>query len=234
MMSNFPNVDTKEIEKFDRLAQMWWDEDGPMGMLHVINPLRMDFIKKNVSLEGKKILDVGCGGGILTEALARQGAVATGIDLAEMPLKIAQQHADKSGLDIEYLAVNINDLAQEQPGTYDVVACLEVLEHVPNPKEIINSCVALLKPDGHLFFSTINRNLKALLFAIIGAEYVLRILPRGTHHYDKLIKPTELDQWAKDNSFQLREVSSFIYNPFTKTFKMRSGADVNYMTCYTR
>ena len=233
-MNNTANVDSSEIEKFDRLAQMWWDKKGPMGMLHVINPLRVNFMKKNTSLKGKKILDVGCGGGILTEALAREGAVATGIDLAPMPIKIAEQHAEKQGLSVEYLLQNVESLANERAGTYDVVACLEALEHVPDPKQIIDSCVTLLKPDGCLFFSTINRNLKALLFAIIGAEYVLRILPRGTHEYSKLIKPEEIEQWSSDNGFQLGDVASFMYNPFSKTFKMRAGADVNYMTYYKR
>jgi 2-polyprenyl-6-hydroxyphenyl methylase/3-demethylubiquinone-9 3-methyltransferase len=232
IMNEFSNVDADEIRKFDRLAKTWWDPDGAMGMLHVINPLRTNFIKKNASLKGKKVLDVGCGGGILTESLAREGAEATGIDLAETPLKIASQHAEQAGLSIEYLAKNVEDLARERPHAYDVVACCEALEHVPDPGKIIDCCAALLKPGGTLFFSTINRNLKSFLFAIIGAEYVLRMLPRGTHHYSKLIKPQEIDQWAGANGFSLADVSSFMYNPFTKTFKLKSRADVNYITCY--
>lgn len=233
-MNKSSNVDPGEIRKFDGLAQIWWDPDGPMGVLHTVNPLRTGFIRKNAPLKGKKVLDVGCGGGILTEALAREGARATGIDLAETLLKIARQHAGEAGLPIEYLSTNVGDLAHERRCAYDVVACLEMLEHVPDPKKVINSCVKLLKPDGCLFLSTINRNLKAFLLAIVGAEYVLRILPRGTHHYRKLIKPEEINQWAGENDFRLSEVSSLVYNPFTKTFKMRAGADVNYMACYRR
>lgn len=233
-MNEFSNVDPEEIRKFDGLAQIWWDPDGPMGILHVINPLRTGFIRKNTPLKGKRVLDVGCGGGILSEALAREGATLTGIDLAETPLKIARQHAGEAGLSIEYLAADVGDLAHERRGAYDVVACLEVLEHVPDPKGVIDCCVKLLKPDGCLFLSTINRNLKAFLLAIVGAEYVLRILPRGTHHYAKLIKPEEINRWVGDNGFWLSEVSSLRYNPFTKTFKMRAGAEVNYMTCYRR
>lgn len=233
-MNEFSNAAPEEIRKFDGLAQIWWDLDGPMGMLHVINPLKTGFIKKNTPLKGKKVLDVGCGGGILTEILAREGARVTGIDLAETPLKIAQQHAEKAGLSIEYLSTNVEDLAHERRHAYDVVTCLEVLEHVPDPKSVIDCCVKLLKWDGCLFFSTINRNLKAFLFAIVGAEYVLHILPRGTHHYSKLIKLGEINRWVADNGFWLSEVSSLRYNPFTKTFKMQAGADVNYMTCYRR
>lgn len=231
-MSDAANVDLEEIKKFDRLAEIWWDPNGSMGMLHVINPLRTGFITRNTQVKGKKILDVGCGGGILTEALAREGAEATGIDLAETPLKIAAQHAEKAGLSIEYLAKDVEDLARERPHYYDVVACCEALEHVPNPKKIIDCCVALLKPGGTLFFSTINRNLKSFLFAIVGAEYVLRMLPRGTHHYSKLIKPEEIDRWTVANGFSLADISSFMYNPLSKTFKLKNRADVNYITCY--
>ncbi len=231
-MSEFSNVDPEEIKKFNSLADIWWDPNGSMGMLHVVNPLRTDFIKKNTTLKGKKILDVGCGGGILTEALAREGAEATGIDLAEVPLKIAAQHAEQSGLSIEYLTKNVEDLARERPHSYDVVACCEALEHVPDPKKVIDCCATLLKPGGTLFFSTINRNLKSFLFAIVGAEYVLRMLPRGTHHYSKLIKPEEIDRWVGGNGFSLADISSFMYNPLTKTFKLKARADVNYITCY--
>jgi len=233
-MDEFSNVDPGEIRKFDALAEIWWDPDGPMGILHVINPLRTAFIRRNAPLKGKKVLDVGCGGGILTETLAREGASVTGIDLAEMPLKIARKHAEEAGLPIEYLSTSVGDLCHERPRGYDVVACLEALEHVPDPKRVIECCVKLLKPDGCLFFSTINRNLKSFLFAIVGAEYVLRMLPRGTHTYRKLIKPEEMNQWVGEHGFRLSEGSSFQYNPITKTFKMRPGADVNYMNCYQR
>ena len=231
-MNKAANVDLEEIKKFDRLAEIWWDPDGSMGMLHVINPLRTGFIIKNADVRGKKILDVGCGGGILTESLTREGAEATGIDLAETPLKIASQHAEQAGLSIEYLAKDVEDLARERPHSYDVIACCEALEHVPDPQKIVESCVALLKPGGTLFFSTINRNLKSFLFAIIGAEYVLGMLPRGTHHYSKLIKPEEIDRWTVAKGFALADISSFMYNPLTKTFKLKSRADVNYITCY--
>jgi len=231
-MSEFTNVDPEEIRKFNRLAEIWWDPNGSMGMLHVVNPLRTGFIKKNAALKGKTVLDVGCGAGLLTEALTREGARATGIDLAEIPLKIAAQHAEQSGLSIEYLAKNVEDLARERPRSYDVVACCEALEHVPDPGKVIDCCAALLKPGGTLFFSTINRNLKSFLFAIVGAEYVLGMLPRGTHQYSKLIKPKEIDLWAGANGFSLADVSSFMYNPLTKKFKLKSRADVNYITCY--
>lgn len=233
-MSQQNNVDLNEIDKFSKLANLWWDTQGKMGMLHVINPLRMSFIEKHAELAGRKVLDVGCGGGILTEALAKAGANATGIDLAKTPLEVAKQHAEKEGLTIDYRYESSSDLVKTHAGKFDVIACLEMLEHVPDPSAIIKDCVQLLKPDGHIFFSTINRNFKSYLFAILGAEYVLRIMPKGTHEYKKLIRPTELEQWGRDHGLVLKETSSFIYNPIKKTFKLKDKADVNYITHFVR
>lgn len=224
------NVDADEIKKFSNLAKLWWDPTGKMGMLHVINPLRMSFIKDHAELAGKKVLDVGCGGGILSEALARAGAHVTAIDLAEAPLKIARQHAKQEGLDIDYRYENISDLLKSHAGEFDVIACLEMLEHVPDPSAIVRDCAQLLKPNGHVFFSTINRNIKAFLFAILGAEYILRIMPKGTHTYSKLIRPQELENFGRNNNLTPMETSSFIYNPFKKTFRLEKKADVNYIT----
>ncbi len=223
------NVDPAEIEQFTRLANIWWDTKGSMGLLHSVNPLRVGFIEEAITLKNLNVLDIGCGGGILTEALAKAGANVTGIDLAKMPLEIAKQHAEKSKLNIDYRLQSAEDLAKEYPGHFDVVICLETLEHVPDPKKMITTCAALLKPKGHTFFSTINRTIKAYLFAILGAEYVLRIMPKGTHHYKKLIRPTELTDWAEINKLHLQKTSSFMYNPLQKSFKLRPGADVNYI-----
>ena len=233
-MSPHNNVDSNEIDKFSKLAKLWWDTNGKMGMLHVINPLRMSFIEKHTGLANKKVLDVGCGGGILTEALAKAGADATGIDLAEAPLEVAKQHAKQQGFNIDYRYESVAELSKKHAGEFDVIACLEMLEHVPDPAAIIKECVKLLKPNGHIFFSTINRNLKAYLFAILGAEYILRIMPKGTHSYDKLIRPAELEQWGRDNDLVLTKTSSFIYNPIKKTFKLKDIVDVNYITHFVR
>ena len=233
-MNEFSNVDADEIKKFDRLAEIWWDPNGAMGMLHVVNPLRTNFIKKNASLKGKKVLDVGCGGGILTESLAREGAEATGIDLAETPLKIASQHAEQAGLSIEYLAKNVEDLARERPHAYDVVACCEALEHVPDPGKIIDCCAALLKPGGTLFFSTINRNLKSFLFAIIGAEYILGLVRRGTHTYGKFIKPAELGGWTADSGLAFKDLTGLHYNPILRKYSTGGNTHVNYLMHYRK
>lgn len=233
-MSQSDNVDLNEIDKFSNLAKLWWDTTGKMGMLHVINPLRMAFIEKHTDLANRRVLDVGCGGGILTEALAKAGAHVTGIDLAKTPLEVAKQHAKQEGLDIDYRYESVSNLQKKHTGKFDVIACLEMLEHVPDPSMIIKDCVQLLKPDGHIFFSTINRNFKAYLFAIIGAEYILRIMPKGTHSYKKLIRPAELQRWALDNGLVLTKISSFMYNPIKKSFKLKDKADINYITHFVR
>ena len=233
-MSQFTNTDTEEIKKFDNVAQIWWDPNGEMGTLHTINPLRMKFITDVVSLSGQKVLDVGCGGGILTEALAKCGARATGIDLSGDSIEAARLHARQQGLQIEYRYENIEDTAARHTGEFDVITCMEMLEHVPEPGKVIAACARLLKPGGHAFFSTINRTLKAFLFVIIGGEYILRLLPRGTHTYNKLIRPVELKQWARESGLNFRRLSSLLYNPFTGRFKVAEVEDNNYFVHFVK
>lgn len=233
-MSQFTNTDTEEIKKFDNVAQIWWDPNGEMGTLHTINPLRMKFITDVVSLSGQKVLDVGCGGGILTEALAKCGARATGIDLSGDSIEAARLHARQQGLQIEYRYENIEDTAARHAGEFDVITCMEMLEHVPEPGKVIAACARLLKPGGHAFFSTINRTLKAFLFVIIGGEYILRLLPRGTHTYNKLIRPVELKQWARESGLDFRRLSSLLYNPFTGRFKVAEVEDNNYFVHFVK
>lgn len=233
-MSQFTNTDTEEIKKFDNVAQIWWDPNGEMGTLHTINPLRMKFITDVVSLSGQKVLDVGCGGGILTEALAKCGARATGIDLSGDSIEAARLHARQQGLQIEYRYENIEDTAARHAGEFDVITCMEMLEHVPEPGKVIAACAHLLKPGGHVFISTINRTPKALLFVIIGGEYILRLLPRGTHTYNKLIRPVELKQWARESGLDFRRLSSLLYNPFTGRFKVAEVEDNNYFVHFVK
>lgn len=228
------NVDVLELDKFSKLASLWWDEHGSMGMLHRINPVRFKFIADQVDVAHKQVLDVGCGGGILTETLARAGANATGIDLSNRPLEVAKLHAKTAGIKVDYRLKGCEEMAGAYPGKFDVVCCMEVLEHVPDPASTIEACAKLLKPGGYVFFSTINRSLKAFLFAIVGGEYVLRLLPRGTHSYRNLIKPSELHRWSRQSGLVLLETSSFIYSPLTGNFRLRAGADVNYITCYQK
>lgn len=224
------NVDPAEIRKFDSLASRWWDPTGDFKPLHDLNPLRSDYIEQHTRLEGAKVLDVGCGGGILTESLARKGATVTGIDMSEAPLAVARLHASSSNLDIDYRQITAEDIADTEPAQYDVVCCLEMLEHVPDPSSVICACKQLVKPGGHVFFSTINRNPKSFLFAIVGAEYVLRLLPRGTHEYQKLIRPSELHRWCREGGLDVIETLGVTYNPFDKTFALNeTDVSINYM-----
>ena len=234
-MIKFENADGREIDKFDRVSKIWWDPKGEMGALHTINPLRTKFITKNLDGFTPRILDVGCGGGILSEALAKTGAQVMGIDLSQASLEVARQHAKAQSLNIDYQYENVGDVAQKNKGKFDVVTCMEMLEHVPEPDKIVAACSRALKPGGHAFFSTINRTPKAFLFAIIGGEYILRLLPRGTHTYGKLIRPQELKSWARENDLEFVRLSSLMYNPFTRRFKFADGKeDVNYMVHFIK
>jgi len=228
-MSNI-NVDPLEIEKFQSLASRWWDRESEFKPLHDINPLRVSYIEERVGdLNGRKILDIGCGGGILAEALASKGAEVTGIDMAEMSLKVAKMHLHESGLKIDYEKIPVEEYAKSNPGRFDVITCLEMLEHVPDPTSIVNAAVSMLKPDGNLFFSTINRNPKAFALAIIGAEYILNMLPRGTHEYRKFIKPSELAKVVRNNQLGVCDTTGMTYNPITRRYKLGNDIDVNYL-----
>lgn len=223
------NVDRAEIAKFEALASRWWDRNSEFKPLHEINPLRTNWIDERVGLAGKKVLDVGCGGGILAEAMAQRGAQVTGIDMGEAPLAVARLHQLESGVSVEYEQSTTEEFAEQHAGTFDVVTCLEMLEHVPDPGSVIRACTRLLKPGGQVFFSTINRNPKSFLFAIVGAEYVLRMLPRGTHEFAKFIRPAELGGWIRDAGLDLQDITGLTYNPLTRTYKLGSDVDVNYM-----
>jgi 2-polyprenyl-6-hydroxyphenyl methylase/3-demethylubiquinone-9 3-methyltransferase len=223
------NVDAAEIAKFAKLASRWWDRNSEFKPLHDINPLRCGFIDGKVNLAGKQVLDIGCGGGILSEAMAQRGAKVTGIDMGEAPLAVARLHLLESKLDIHYEQAPAEAWAQQNPGQYDVVTCLEMLEHVPDPAAIIRACFTLLKPGGDLFVSTINRNPKAWLFAVVGAEYVLRLLPRGTHDYARFIRPSELAAWARQAGFMQGELAGMSYNPFSRVYSLGHDVDVNYL-----
>jgi len=223
------NVDQSEIAKFSALAHRWWDPNSEFKPLHAINPLRLSWIKSFVSLDGKKVVDIGCGGGILAESIAQSGADTTGIDLSEKALKVAELHALEVGANLTYRAVSAEDLAQEQPEQYDVVTCMEMLEHVPDPASVVRACAALCKPGGTLFFSTLNRSPKSYLFAIIGAEYILRLLPKGTHEYAKFIKPSELVAFTRSTGLELLGMKGLGYNPLTQVYSLSDDVDVNYM-----
>ena len=231
-----PNVDHDEVNKFAVLAARWLDRNSEFKPLHDINPLRLNYIKEQCggSLEGKRILDIGCGGGILSESLALEGASVVGIDLAEAGLEVAKLHLLESGLDIDYQFISAEELAQSESGSFDVIACLEMLEHVPDPSLIIEACSKLIKPDGQLFFSTINRNPKSYFFAIVGAEYVLNLLPKGTHHYEKFIRPSEIDEWARAYDLSISSMIGMTYNPITKKYKLGDDVSVNYIVHYMK
>lgn len=229
------NVDPAEIAKFEALAAKWWDRASEFKPLHDINPLRLNWIDERVGLAGKRVLDVGCGGGILAESMARRGATVLGIDMGEAPLAVARLHAEQDGVTgISYRRVQVEVLADEQPGSFDTVTCLEMLEHVPDPGAVVAACLKLVKPGGRVFFSTINRNPKSWLFAIVGAEYVLRMLPRGTHDYQKFIRPSELGGWARAAGFSVDEMTGLHFNPLTGRYWLAPNVDVNYMIACTR
>jgi 2-polyprenyl-6-hydroxyphenyl methylase/3-demethylubiquinone-9 3-methyltransferase len=223
------NVDPLELDKFSSLAHRWWDPQSEFKPLHDINPLRLEYIERIAGLDGKRVLDVGCGGGILTEAMAACGARVTGIDLAEKPLKVAQLHLFESGHQIEYMQIAAEDLAQGRRGEYDVVTCMELLEHVPDPAATVRACADLVAPGGWCFFSTINRNPKSYLLAVIGAEYILKLLPRGTHDYARFIKPSELAAMCRKAELDVAGVIGMTYNPLTRRYTLGRDADVNYI-----
>ena len=223
------NVDPVELQKFSELAHRWWDPQSEFKPLHDINPLRLDYIDQMAGLKGKRVLDVGCGGGILSEAMAAAGATVTGIDLGDKPLKVAQLHLLESGLTVEYRNITVEELACEQPGQYDVITCMEMLEHVPDPASVVNACARLVRPGGKCFFSTINRNPKSYLFAILGAEYVLNLLPRGTHDYARFITPAELARYCRRAELNTGQLIGMTYNPFTRTYSLVADTSVNYI-----
>ena len=223
------NADPQELEKFSALAHRWWDPESEFKPLHRINPLRLDWIARIAKLAGASALDVGCGGGILAEAMARRGAKVKGIDLSDKALKVAQLHLHESKLAVDYEAISAEDLAERSPGAYDVVTCMELLEHVPDPASTVRACAQLARPGSHVFFSTINRNLKAYVLAVIGAEYVLKLLPKGTHDYAKFVKPSELARHCRDAGLDVREITGMSYNPLTRVYSLGSDTDVNYL-----
>ncbi|MEJ2393528.1 MAG: bifunctional 2-polyprenyl-6-hydroxyphenol methylase/3-demethylubiquinol 3-O-methyltransferase UbiG [Candidatus Thiodiazotropha sp.] len=223
------NVDHAEVSKFEELAARWWDTHSEFKPLHEINPLRLGYIDGLTSLAGKKVLDVGCGGGILSESMAAKGADVTGIDMGEAPLQVARLHLLESGLDVHYDRIPVERLAAEQPESFDVVTCMEMLEHVPDPASVIEACSRLVKPGGHVIFSTINRNPKSYLFAIVGAEYLLKLLPKGTHDFAKFIRPSELYGWIRRTPLRSLDITGLSYNPLTRVYSLSSDVDVNYM-----
>lgn len=228
------NIDQTELDKFEKMAATWWDPNGSFKPIHLLNPLRLDYIQQKANgLFGKKVLDVGCGGGILSEAMARAGATVTGIDMTTEPLEVARKHAEENGLSIDYRQTTIEDFVQNQTAChaekFDVITCMEMLEHVPDPLSIIQSCKALLKPDGVLFFSTINRTFKAYMLVIIGAEYVLKMLPKGTHEFEKFIKPAELLNWCDMADLRCQEMKGCHFNPVTEKFWLNNDVSCNYI-----
>ena len=228
------NADPIELDKFGELAHRWWDPNSEFKPLHDINPLRLDWIDRTIGLAGKRVLDVGCGGGLLSEGMAVRGAQVTGIDLSEKPLGVAKLHLLETGQKVDYRKIAVEALADEMPGAFDAVTCLEMLEHVPNPSSVVTACARLVKPGGQVFFSTLNRNPKAYLLAVIGAEYVLQMLPKGTHDYAKFIKPSELARWAKLAGLEPAELLGMSYNPLTRKYTLSTDTGVNYLMRATR
>jgi len=228
------NVDSSEIDKFNRLSTRWWDPNGDFKPLHEINPLRLDFILKNINLNNCNVADIGCGGGILSESMIDYGAHVTGIDMAPDVLRVANIHKKESKKDIEYINITVEELAKRSPKSFDVVTCMEMIEHVPDPSKVIDSCSELLKPNGFVFFSTINRNLKSFILAILGAEHFLKLLPIGTHQYEKFIKPSEVNNWSRSTSLELVDTIGIHYNPLTKKYSLGRNLDVNYIMCFRK
>ena len=228
------NADPAELQKFSDLAHRWWDPAGEFRPLHDINPLRLDWIDAASGLAGKKVLDVGCGGGILAESMARRGAEVTGIDLSEKALRIAQLHLHESRLSISYELQSAEALAERSPGAFDVVTCMELLEHVPEPASMVAACARLARPGGHVFFSTLNRNPKSYLFAVLGAEYILGLLPKGTHDYLRFIKPSELARWSREAGLRVEAMTGMTYNPLSRQYRLEADCDVNYLVRCSR
>ena len=223
------NIDPAEVGKFEELASRWWDSGSEFKPLHDINPLRLNFIDQHARIKGKRVVDVGCGGGILSESMAARGAEVVGIDAGKAPLTVARLHALESGIELDYRQLTAEQLAEEEPESFDVVTCMEMLEHVPDPASVLRACARLVKPDGHIFLSTINRTPKAYAFAIIGAEYLLRMLPKGTHDYQKFIRPSELEAWAREAGLRFEQMTGMTYNPLSRSYRLEDDLDVNYL-----
>jgi 2-polyprenyl-6-hydroxyphenyl methylase/3-demethylubiquinone-9 3-methyltransferase len=234
MTATTHNVDADEIEKFEKLASRWWDPNSEFKPLHDINPLRLDYIDRLAPLKDRKVIDIGCGGGLLTEAMAKRGAHVIGIDMGKAPLTIARLHQHESELEIDYRQTTAEQMAATESGSFDTVTCLEMLEHVPDPAAVIAACAQLIKGDGRVFLSTINRNPKAYLFAVIGAEYLLQLLPKGTHDYSKFIRPSEMEKWARAAGLQMTDLTGMSYNLLTREYKLGSDVSVNYLACFCK
>lgn len=223
------NIDHAEVNKFEELASRWWDPQSEFKPLHDINPLRLNYINQHTHITGKKVIDIGCGGGILSESMAAHGATVTGIDVGKAPLTVAKLHALEANIQVDYRNITAEQIATEMPESFDVITCMELLEHVPDPASLITACAKLVKPGGHLFFSTINRNPKAYLLAIIGAEYVMNMLPKGTHDFEKFIRPSEMEQWCRQAGLEVQNLTGMSYNPLTRRYSPTKNVDVNYM-----